>query len=99
MLQPGDRLTLHRSKIDFRPTQGKNGKGADYRVLAGGKPRKVELGGAPESAPAKPDGNFCPSAWTTDGSALSHPLSAAFEEGRGVILVWSRRAKRQAEAA
>ena len=39
-------LTLHRSKVVFRPAEGKNGKGPDYRVIAEGAPGEVELGAA-----------------------------------------------------
>ena len=33
-------LTLHRSKVVFRPAEGKNAKGPDYRVLARGQARR-----------------------------------------------------------
>ncbi len=39
-------LTLQRSKVEFRPTEGKNGKGPDYRVTVAGTPGAVELGAA-----------------------------------------------------
>ena len=92
-------LTLHRSKVVFRPAQGKNDKGPDYRVLAEGKPGAVELGAAWKRT-SEAGREFLSVSF--DDPALSHSLSAALmpaEDGTGAILIWSRPAKRQAEAA
>ena len=92
-------LTLHRSKVAFRPTQGKNGKGPDYRVIVEGAPGAVELGAAWKRT-SEAGREFL--SVSLDDPALSHPLSAALmpaEDGHGAILIWSRPAKRQAKAA
>ena len=92
-------LTLHCSKVLFRPAQGKNGKGPAYRVLVEGKPGAVELGAAWKRT-SEARRQFLSVRF--DDPALSHPVSAALmpaEEGTGAILIWSRQTKRQAEAA
>jgi uncharacterized protein (DUF736 family) len=92
-------LTLHRPKVAFRPTEGKTGKGPDYRVVLDGAPGAVELDAAWKRA-SEAGGEFL--SITVDDPALSHPLSAALiaaEDRAGAILIWSRPAKRQAEAA
>jgi uncharacterized protein (DUF736 family) len=92
-------LTLHRSEVVFRPMQGKNDKGPDYRVLAEDKSGAFELGAAWKRT-SEAGREFL--SVSLDDPALSHPLSAALmpaEDGTGAILIWSRPAKRQAEAA
>jgi uncharacterized protein (DUF736 family) len=37
-------LTLLRGSVQFRPTEAKNGKGPDYRVVVQGETSRVELG-------------------------------------------------------
>jgi len=92
-------LTLHRSKVLFRPVQGKNDKGPDYRVTVEGTPGAVELGAAWKRT-SEAGREFLSVSF--DDPALTHPVSAALmpaEEGTGAILIWSRQTKRQAEAA
>ncbi len=92
-------LTLHRSNVAFRPTEGKNGKGPDYRVVLVGAPGTVELGAAWKRT-SEAGREFL--SISLDDPALPHPVSAALmpaEDGTGAILIWSRPAKRQAEAA
>ena len=92
-------LTLHRPKVAFRPTEGKTGKGPDYRVVLDGGPGAVELGAAWKRT-SEADREFL--SISLDDPALPRPLSAALipaEDGAGAILIWSRPAKRQAEAA
>jgi len=93
-------LTLHRSKVLFRPSQGKNDKGPDYRVTVEGTHGAVELGAAWKRT-SEAGREFLSVSF--DDPALSHPISAALmpaEDGTGAILIWSRpAAKRQAEAA
>jgi len=92
-------LTLHRPKVAFRPTEGKTGKGPDYRVVLDGAPGAVELGAAWKRT-SEADREFL--SISLDDPALPRPLSAALipaEDGAGAILIWSRPAKRQAEAA
>ena len=92
-------LTLQRSKVEFHPTEGKNGKGPNYRVTVAGTPGAVELGAAWKRN-SEAGREFL--SVSLDDPALSHPLSAALmpaQDGSGAILIWSRPAKRQAEAA
>ena len=93
-------LTLQRSKVEFRPTEGKNGRGPDYRVTVAGTPGAVELGAAWKRTSEAGRGFLSVS---LDDPALSHPLNAALmpaEDGTSAILIWSRPStKRQAEAA
>ena len=92
-------LTLHRSKVLFRPAQGKNDKGPDYRVIVDDTPGAVELGAAWKRT-SEAGREFLSVSF--DDPALSHSISAALmpaEEGTGAILIWSRQTKRQAEAA
>jgi len=92
-------LTLQRSKVLFRPAQGKNDKGPDYRVIVDDKPGAVELGAAWKRT-SEAGRQFL--SVSLDDPALSHPLSAALvpaEDGAGAILIWSRQAKRQAKPA
>jgi uncharacterized protein (DUF736 family) len=84
-------LTLHRSKVTFRPNEGKNGKGPDYRVLVDGA---VELGAAWKRK-SEAGREFL--SVSLDDPALPHPLSAALmpaEDASGAILIWSRPTKR-----
>lgn len=92
-------LTLHRSNVVFRPTDGKNAKGPHYRVILDGAPGAVELGAAWKRT-SEAGREFL--SISLDDPALTHPLSAALmpaEVGTNAILIWSRPAKRQAEAA
>ena len=93
-------LTLQRSKVEFRPTKGKNGKGPDYRVTVAGTPGAVELG-AGWKRTSEAGREYL--SVSLDDPALSHPLSTALmpaDDGTGAILIWSRPStKRQAEAA
>ena len=92
-------LTLHCSKVLFRPTQGKNGKGPDYRVIVEGKPGAVELGAAWKRT-SEARRQFL--SVRLDDPSLSHPLSAALmaaEDGTGATLIWSRQGKRRANPA
>ena len=92
-------LTLHRGKVTFRPTQGKNGKGPNYRVTFEGAPGAVELGAAWRRTSAA--GRQFLSVSLSD-PALSHPLRAALmpaEDGAGAILIWSPPMKRRAKVA
>jgi uncharacterized protein (DUF736 family) len=92
-------LTLPRSNVVFRPTQGTNGNAPDYRVLAEGKPGAVEIGAAWKRTSGA--GREFLSV-RLDDPALSHPLSAALmpaQDGTGAILIWSRPTKRRAKAA
>ena len=57
-------LTLHRSKVIFRPTEGKTDKGPSYRIVLEGVPGPSNSE-PPGSAPARPDGNSCRSVSTT----------------------------------
>lgn len=91
-------LTLQRSKVVFRPSEGKNGKGPHYRVILEGAPGAVELGAAWKRT-SEAGREFL--SVSLDDPALSHPLSAALmhaEDGTGAILIWSRPAKRPAQA-
>ena len=92
-------LTLHRSKVVFRPTEGKTNKGPDYRVTVEGAPGAVELGAAWKRT-SEQGREFL--SISLDDPALAHPLSAALmpaEDGTSAIMIWSRPTKRQAEAA
>ena len=92
-------LTLPRSSVVIRPTQSKNGKAPDYRVLAGGKTGALEIGAAWKRTSGA--GREFLSV-RLDDPALSHPLSAALmpaDDGTGAILIWSRTSKRRAKAA
>ena len=93
-------LTLHRSKVIFRPTEGKTDKGPDYRIVLEGAPGAVELGAAWKRT-SEAGREFL--SISLDDPALAHPVSAALmpsEDGTGAILIWSRQSvKRQAEAA
>ena len=92
-------LTLLRGKVAFRPTEGKNGKGPDYRVTVAGTPGAVELGAAWKRT-SEAGREFL--SVSLDDPALPHPLNAALmpaEDGTGAILIWSRPAKRAAPAA
>lgn len=57
-------LTLLRGKVAFRPTEAKNDKGPNYRVVSVGTHGSVELGAAWKRT-TKPDGNSSRSASTT----------------------------------
>lgn len=92
-------LTLHRSKVIFRPTEGKTDKGPSYRIVLEGVPGAVELGAAWKRT-SEAGREFL--SVSLDDPALPHPVSAALmpsEDGTGAILIWSRQTKRQAEAA
>ena len=74
-------------------------KGPDYRVTVDGTPGAIELGAAWKRT-SEAGRDFL--SVSLDDPALAHPLSAALmpaEDGAGAILIWSRPAKRQAEAA
>lgn len=89
-------LTLLRGKVAFRPTEGKNGKGPNYRVTVEGAPGAVELGAAWKRT-SEAGREFL--SVSLDDPALSRPLNAALmpaEDGAGAILIWSRPAKRSA---
>lgn len=91
-------LTLHRGSVSIRPTEGKNGRGPDYRVTVEGAPGSVELGAAWKRT-SEAGREFL--SISLDDPALTHPLSAALmpaEDGSGAILIWSRQAKRSAPA-
>ena len=91
-------LTLLRSKVAFRPTEGKNGKGPQYRVIVEGAPGAVELGAAWKRT-SDAGREFL--SVSLDDPALAHPVSAALmpsEDGANAILIWSRPAKRPAQA-
>jgi len=92
-------LTLLRSKVVFRPTDGKIAKGPNYRVVILGEHGSVELGAAWKRT-SEQGREFL--SVSLDDPALPHPVSAALmpaDDGKGAILIWSRPAKRQAEAA
>jgi uncharacterized protein (DUF736 family) len=92
-------LTQHRPKVALRPTEGKTGKGRDDRVVLDGAPGGVELGAAWKRTSGA-GREFL--SITLDDPAPPHPLSAALmpaEDGAGAILIWSRPANRQPEAA
>ena len=93
-------LTLHCSKVLFRPAQGKNDKGPDYRVTVEGTHGAVELGAAWKRT-SEAGREFL--SVSLDDPALRHTVNAALmpsDDGKSAILIWSRpAAKRQAEAA
>jgi uncharacterized protein (DUF736 family) len=92
-------LTLLRSKVAFRPTEGKNGKGPNYRVVIESAHGAVELGAAWKRT-SEAGREFL--SVSLDDPALPHPLNAALmpaEDGAGAILIWSRQVKRAAAAA
>lgn len=92
-------LTLLRSKVVFRPVAEKNGKGPDYRVTVESTTGSVELGAAWKRT-SEAGREFL--SVSIDDPALDHPLNAALmpsEDGKGAILIWSRPAKREAQAA
>ena len=91
-------LTLHCSKVLFRPAQGKNGRGPAYRVLVEGKPGAVELGAAWKRT-SEAGRQFL--SVRLDDPALSHPISAALaaEDSAGAILIWSHPTRGQAKRA
>ena len=88
-------LTLQRSKVAIRPTEGRNGKGPHYRVILEGAPGAVELGAAWKRT-SEAGREFL--SVSLDDPALAHPVSAALmpsEDGQSAILIWSRPAKRE----
>jgi uncharacterized protein (DUF736 family) len=91
-------LTLQRSKVAFRPTEGANGKGPNYRVIVDGTHGAVELGAAWKRT-SEAGREFL--SVSLDDPALGHPLNAALmpaEDGHGAILIWSRLVKRETQA-
>ncbi len=92
-------LTLLRGKVAFRPTEAKNDKGPNYRVVSVGTHGSVELGAAWKRT-SEAGREFL--SVSLDDPALPHPLNAALmpaEDGTGAILIWSRQARRAAPAA
>lgn len=91
-------LTLLRAKVNFRPAESKSDKGPHYRVTVEGQPGSVELGAAWKRK-SEAGREFL--SVSLDDPSLARPLSAALmpsEDGASAILIWSRQAKKKAQA-
>lgn len=91
-------LTLHRSKVTFRPAEAKNSKGPAYRIVLEGVAGHVELGAAWKRT-SEAGREFL--SVTLDDPALGTPFSAALmpaEDGKTAILIWSRPVRREPQA-
>jgi uncharacterized protein (DUF736 family) len=87
-------LTLLRGMVQFRPTEAKNGKGPDYRVVVHGETSQVELGAAWKRQ--SQNGREFLSV-SLDDPGLARPFNAALmpsDDGKSAILIWSRPAKK-----